>query len=585
MKRLMLGNEAVARGAYEAGVAFGSGYPGTPSTEILEALARYEGVTVQWAPNEKVGYEVAVGGSLAGVRALVTMKHVGLNVAADPFFSSSYMGVNGGLVVVSADDPGMHSSQDEQDNRHFARAAKVVMVEPADAEECRWMAREAFDLSERYDTPVLFRMTTRVCHQTAVVRPEAPQPTVRGGYVKDITKHVLLPANARARRLQVDDRLKQARAFATESETWNPILRGSSDVGVITSGVSFGYVREVLPEAWILKLGITWPLPLDRIRRFASKVRTLYVVEELEPFIEEAVRGLGIPVQGKSLFPSIGELNLPKVEAGLLGAPRQHPTVDLSDLQIPVRPPALCPGCAHRGLFTLFKELKLRVMGDIGCYTLGALKPLATMESCLCMGASLGMAQGLAAFSDEPQRVVAVIGDSTFFHSGIPSLIDMLVHQSHATVVVLDNRWTAMTGAQPNPGTGRDIRGREAPRLDVAAVCRGLGVQRVCVVDPYDLDAVRKVLVEETAAPELSVVVAVAPCVLGGKVPSEQPVEIALEKCNRCGACIRVACMAIHEQGGYPHVDASLCGGCSVCAQVCEPKAIIAPGTFSGRSC
>jgi len=577
----MLGNEAVARGAWEARVAFGSGYPGTPSTEILEALARYEDVAVQWAPNEKVGYEVAMGASLAGVRALVTMKHVGLNVAADPLFSSSYMGVGGGLVVVSADDPGMHSSQDEQDNRAIARAAKVLMVEPSDVEEARWMTREAFALSERFDSPVLLRMTTRVCHQTGVVGLGDRVEWASKGYLKNIPKYVMLPSHARERRHKVEERLAAARALAEESDLWNPVFRGSSEVGVVTSGVAFGYVREVLPHASILKVGLSHPVPLERIRSFAASVERLYVVEELEPYLEEAMRAAGIAVYGgRELFPYTGELNLPLVEKALLGQPRSRVTVDLGSVQVPSRPPTLCPGCSHRGIFTLFREMKLRVMGDIGCYTLGALKPLAAMDSCMCMGASVGMAEGLEKFGGpkEKGKTVGVIGDSTFFHSGIPALIDMIVNRSAATLVILDNRWTAMTGGQPHPGTGKDIRGNDAPQLKVAEVCRALGVKRVREVDPYDLQGTRRVLEEELQAPEVSVVVAVAPCLLGGRIPKGRPVEIHLETCDRCGACVRVGCMALHEKDGFPDLDPDLCTGCGVCVQVCESGSLTLPG-------
>ncbi len=580
MKKLMLGNEAVARGAWEAGVAFGSGYPGTPSTEILEHLAKYPEVAVQWAPNEKVGLEVALGAMLAGARALVTMKHVGLNVAADPFFSAAYTGVNGGLVVVSADDPGMHSSQDEQDNRYYAKMAKVLMVEPADVEEARWMTREAFALSERFDSPVLLRMTTRVSHQTGVAGLGEPLSVAAKGFRKDIAKYVLLPSHARDRRHKIEKRLRDAAAFGDSSDLWNPVRRGASRVGVVTSGVAYGYVREALPDASILKIGLSWPLPMERIKAFAATVEELYVVEELEPFLEEAMRAAGLAVKGSELRPYTGELDLSTVERMLLGAPHHAVSVDLSDTAIPARPPTLCPGCGHRGMFTLFREMGLRVMGDIGCYTLGALRPLAAMDACLCMGASVGMAEGLQKFGGpkEKGRTVGVIGDSTFFHTGLPGLLDMLANGSDATLVILDNAVTAMTGGQPNPGTGRDIRGGATVRLDLGALCRGLGVTRVREVDPYDMAAVRKVLEEELAAPEVSVVIAKAPCVLEYRVAAGRPVEVDVETCTRCGACIRVGCMAIHEQGGYPNVDAGLCTGCSVCAQVCDAGSIAVPG-------
>ncbi len=579
MKQLMLGNEAVARGAFEGGVAFGSGYPGTPSTEILEYLAPYENVVVQWAPNEKVGLEVAMGASLAGVRALVTMKHVGLNVAADPFFSISYMGVNGGLVIVSADDPAMHSSQNEQDNRWLAKAAKVVMVEPSDAEEARWMTREAFALSERFDTPVLFRMTTRVCHQTGIVNLEEPLEATSRGYKKDIPKYVLLPGHGRLRRHEVEKRLAAATAFGNDDDRWNPVFEGNRDVGIITSGVSFSYVRETVPEASVLKLGLTNPLPLERIKRFAETVKKVIVVEELDPFLEEEIRAAGIDAAGQSLRPYFGELNLPLLEEALLGEVRNKVTVSLADVEIPRRPPTLCPGCGHRPVFKVLRDMRIHVMGDIGCYTLGALKPLASMESCLCMGGSIGMAEGLARFGgpELEGRVVGVIGDSTFFHSGITGLIDMVMNGSKATVLILDNGTTAMTGAQPHAGSGVDIRGGETTPLDPADVCRGVGVKRVVVVDPYNMENLEQVLEEELAAAEVSVIIARAPCVLNERVKFAEPVQLDLELCNKCGLCIRVGCMAIREKDGYPEILADLCNGCGVCVQVCGEGALTIP--------
>ncbi|MGD8719573.1 MAG: thiamine pyrophosphate-dependent enzyme [Candidatus Zixiibacteriota bacterium] len=583
MKTLMLGNEAVARGAFEGGCGFGSGYPGTPSTEIIEYLAPYENVRVQWGPNEKVGLEVAVGASMAGVRSIATMKHVGLNVAADPFFSVSYMAVNGGLVVVSADEPAMHSSQNEQDNRRLAKAAKCLMVEPADAEESRWMMREALALSEEFDSAILFRMTTRVCHQTGVVNLEDPVTPPPAEYKKDIMKFILLPAHARLRRHEVEKRLEAAAAFGNESDHWNPIYEGSGDLGVITSGVSFGYVRETAPDASILKLGLTNPLPMDRIKKFAASVKRLIIVEELDPVLEEQIKAEGIEAEGQSLRPYFGELNLPLVEEMLAGGARNKVTVSLEGIDIPKRPPTLCPGCGHRPVFKVLRDMRLHVMGDIGCYTLGALKPLSAMETCLCMGGSIGMSEGLDLFGGEgvSGKVVGVIGDSTFFHSGITGLLDMVVNGSKATILILDNGTTAMTGAQPHPGTGVDIRGGEAPQIDPAEVCRGIGVKRVVVVDPYDMENLEKVLTEELEAPELSVVVVRAPCVLNERVTFADPVQLDRERCNQCGLCIRVGCMAIREKDGYPEILADLCNGCGVCAQVCPEGALTIPEKVS----
>lgn len=577
MKKLMLGNEAVARGAWEAGVAFGSGYPGTPSTEILEYLVKYDDVLVQWAPNEKVGYEVAMGVSLAGKRAIVTMKHVGLNVAADPFFSSSYMGVNGGLICVSADDPGMHSSQDEQDNRLLAKAAKVLMVEPSDVEECRWMTKEAFTLSEEFDSPILLRLTTRVCHQTGVTITEERLTPPLKRFLKDIAKYVLLPSNARERRHRVEERLRKALKFGNESDKWNPVFKNGKKIGIITSGVAFGYVYELMNnEASIMKIGITNPLPVDRIRKFAESVEKLYVVEELEPYIEDTLKAMGIKVLGSELRPYTGELNLSIVERMLKGSESTKVTVDLSDVKINHRPPTLCPGCSHRGMFTVFRDMGLKVMGDIGCYTLGAINPLKSMDSCMCMGASIGMAEGLDRFGGEgvSGKTIGVIGDSTFFHSGITGLIDMVINKSKATIVILDNRLTAMTGGQVHPGTGLNMKGEEAPKVDLVDLCKAIGVKRIKVINPYNLEEVKETLEEELKAEEVSVIIAKAPCVLGFKVKPGDVVEVNVELCTRCGKCIRVGCMAIGEKDGYPTIDENLCNGCGVCVQVCEPKAL-----------
>lgn len=577
MKKLMLGNEAVARGAWEGGCDFGTGYPGTPSTEILEALKDYKDVVVQWAPNEKVGFEVAVGVSLSGKRAIVTMKHVGLNVAADPLFSFSYMGVNGGFVCVSADDPGMHSSQDEQDNRLLAKASKVLMVEPYDVEEARWMTKDAFELSEEFDSPIILRMTTRVCHQTGITnigeRVEIKEKT----FIKDIPKYVLLPSNARLRRHKVEERLNKAREFGNSSDKWNPIFYGSKQIGVITSGVSFGYVYEIMgEEASILKVGLTNPLPLERMRKFAESVEKLYVVEELEPYLEEAMKVMGFKVYGSQLRPYTGELNLNIVEKMLKGSESHKVTVDLTDVNINNRPPTLCPGCSHRGMFTVFRDMGLRVMGDIGCYTLGAINPLKAMDSCMCMGASIGMAEGFNRFASEKEKnkVIGVIGDSTFYHSGITPLIDMVTNRSNATIVILDNSITAMTGGQPHPGTGFDIRGEVSPKIDLEKLCESIGVRRIRSVDPYNLEEIRSVLEEELNAQEVSVIIAKAPCVLSFRIKFENSVVVDLDICNRCGKCVRVGCMAIGEKDGFPTIDETLCNGCGVCVEVCDIGAL-----------
>jgi indolepyruvate ferredoxin oxidoreductase alpha subunit len=575
MKKLMLGNEAVARGAYEGGCDFGSGYPGTPSTEILEALKDYDDVVVQWAPNEKVGYEVAMGVSLSGKRAIVTMKHVGLNVASDPLFSSSYMGVNGGLVCISADDPNMHSSQDEQDNRLIAKAAKVLMVEPCDPEESRWMTKEAFELSEQFDSPVILRMTTRVCHQSGLVEEEERVSKKEKFFVKDIPKYVMLPANARQRRHKVEERLVNALKFGNESDKWNPIFNQGRKIGIITSGVSFGYVYEIMgEESSILKLGFTNPLPLERMRKFAESVEKLYVVEELEPYIEDAMKAMGFKVFGSELRPYTGELNLTLVERMLKGEESTKITVDLSDVNINQRPPTLCPGCSHRGMFTMFRDMGLKVMGDIGCYTLGAVNPLKAMDSCMCMGASVGMAEGLVKFDKDGNKVIGVIGDSTFYHSGITGLIDMVTNKSTGTIVILNNDITAMTGGQPHPGTGFNIKGEDSPKIDLAEICKAVGVKRVRTVDPYNLEEVKNVLEEEISAKEVSVIIAKAPCVLTFKVNFNKVVVVDLEKCTRCGKCIRVGCMAIGERDGYPVIDETLCIGCGICVDVCDPDAM-----------
>lgn len=572
-RRLMSGNEAIAHGAWEAGVTVGVGYPGTPSTETLENLVRYEGVRCEWAPNEKVAAEVAGGVSLGGARVLVTMKHVGLNVAADPLFTQAYTGVTGGLVYLVADDPGMHSSQNEQDTRDLASAAHVPVLEPSDSAEALEFTRRAFDISEEFDIPVIVRSTTRIAHSKGLVEPGDRNPVPVRRYEKDVQKHVMVPANARVRRLDLKSRLARLRAYA-ESAPENRMELRDRALGVVCSGVVYQYVREALPEASILKLGMTVPLPDKLILDFSSKVERLAVVEELGDHIGLRVRALGIEVMDTDL-PEIGELS-PVMIASAFGVATPETRTPIEGL--PPRPPLLCPGCPHRGVLHALSRMRAVVTGDIGCYTLGALPPLSAMDSCVCMGASIGMAHGmgLAGASDRP--VVGVIGDSTFAHSGMTGLLHMAYNGAAGTIVVLDNRTTAMTGHQGNPVSGRSISGDAAPAVDLEALARALGAESVRVVDPNDLAATRAVLEEEVAAAHLSVVIAKAPCAL---IVSEHkdPYAVDEELCTKCAACVRLGCPAISkDDDGRAVIDTALCVGCAQCVQVCRYDAIVQVG-------
>jgi indolepyruvate ferredoxin oxidoreductase alpha subunit len=589
--RLLSGNEAIARGAYEASVRVASAYPGTPSTEILESLATYSGVYAEWAPNEKVAVEVALGASMAGVRALAAMKHVGVNVAADPIFTASYTGVRGGLVIVSADDPEMHSSQNEQDNRHYAAAAKVPMLEPSDSAEAKAFTRLAFELSERFDTPVFLRTTTRISHAKGVVPlGEVVPPPCAPGFQRDAAKWVMLPVNARRRHVAVEERTQALRAFA-ETFEGNRIEWADRSLGILTAGVAYQYVREAMPEASVLKLGLAWPLPDRLIRQFAAGVSRLVVVEELDPILETHVRALGLAVQGKERVPILGELNPAIVRQALTGqAAVVHPPES-----VPSRPPNLCPGCPHRGLFYLLRKLKVTVTGDIGCYTLAALPPLASMDTCISMGASIGNAHGMdKALGPAAQgKVVAVIGDSTFLHSGLSGLMDIVYNRGCSTVIILDNRTTAMTGAQENPASGKTLQGAPTHRVDLVALCKALGVEHVSTVSPHDLEATEALLRRELARAEPSVVITEAPCVL---LPEhreqERPVfRLVEELCTGCKACLNLGCPAIEwasftpeqalragkkaKQRGIAPINALLCDGCNVCPQVCQFKAFV----------
>ena len=568
MKELMLGNAAVARGLYEAGCAVISSYPGTPSTEITEEAVKYDEIYCEWAPNEKVAMEAAFGACLAGKRAFCGMKHVGLNVAADPLYTMSYTGVNAGLVIGVADDAGMHSSQNEQDSRHHAIAAKVPMLEPSDSAEALAFAKLAYDLSEEFDTPVLLKMCTRVSHSQAVVETSARvEPPVKP-YEKNIAKYVMMPGNAKRRHPVVEERTRKLTAWA-ETAPVNRVEMGGTALGIITASTSYQYVKEVFGDSVsVLKLGMTNPLPVDLIRDFAAKVDKLAVVEELDPIIEDHCRKLGLEVRGKDVLPMVDEFSQNLVAAALGGT--VHTGKALSDA-IPPRPPVMCAGCPHRGLFYTLNKNKCTVLGDIGCYTLGAVAPLAAMEMTLCMGGSLSAIHGFnkALGGESEGKTVAVIGDSTFMHSGMTGLANIAYNQSNSTVIILDNSITGMTGHQQNPTTGYNIKGDPAGKIDLEALCRAMGFQRVRVVDPYDLKACDQAVKEELAAAEPSVIISRRPCALLKYVKHQPPLAVDPEKCKSCKACMKIGCPAISMKGGKAKVDNTLCVGCGVCEQLC----------------
>jgi len=586
-KRILLsGNEAVARGAYEAGVRVAAAYPGTPSTEILEAIAQYPEIYAEWSPNEKVAFDVAAGSSMAGARSLAAMKHVGVNVAADSLLTLSYTGLRGGLVLVSADDPGMHSSQNEQDNRYYAKFAQIPMLEPSDSQEAKDYTLLALDLSERFDTPVLLRLTTRVSHSKAPVvlgrRKEHPP----AGFIKDPAKWVMVPGYARARHPLVLERLKRMLRF-TERSPVNQIQWGDRQVGIITSGISYQYAKEVLPSASFLKLGISYPLPSQRVAHFASQVKRVLVVEELEPFLEEQVRGLGIFAEGKELFPRLGELTPDLVEEGLRRAgilsPKARPRARISDLPpLFSRPPVLCAGCPHMGIMQALRELKITVTGDIGCYTLAALPPMQAIDTCIAMGSSIGNALGIekALPGESTAKVAAVIGDSTFIHGGIPALLDVAYNKGRVMVILLDNRTTAMTGGQDHPGTGITLKGEQSHKLDLPRLCRALGIKRVREVDPYHLAQTRSVLREELDSPLPSVIITNRPCILLERGRKGQAYFVDAEVCIGCQLCLQLGCPALQWEPdgargkGSVRIQALSCNACGLCAQICRREAI-----------
>ncbi|OUQ21440.1 indolepyruvate ferredoxin oxidoreductase subunit alpha [Flavonifractor sp. An135] len=574
MKTLMLGNEAVARGLYEAGCSVVSSYPGTPSTEITEYAAKYPELYAEWAPNEKVAMETAFGASLAGKRSFCGMKHVGLNVAADPLFTLSYTGVNGGLVIAVADDAGMHSSQNEQDSRHYARAAKLPMLEPSDSAEALQFTKLAYTLSEQFDTPVLLKMCTRIAHSQSVVEPgERVEPTPKP-YEKDGAKYIMMPGNAKRRHPVVEERTAHLAAWA-ETAPVNRLEPGRDhSVGILTSSTSYQYVKEALGDTYpVLKLGMVWPLPAKLIRDFAAAVDRLVVVEELDGFLEGECRNLGLTVEGKEHFSPLGELSQNQVAQAMGAAP--VPTISL-DEAIPARPPVMCAGCPHRGLFYTLHKLGLTVLGDIGCYTLGAVPPLAAIDSTLCMGASVSGIHGFlkAAGHEWDHKTVAVIGDSTFMHSGITGLVNIAYNESNATVIILDNSITGMTGHQQNPTTGFNLKGDPCTKIDLESLCHAVGIRRVAVVDPYDLAACRKVIQEELAADEPSVVISRRPCALLKYVKHNPPLKVNADKCVGCKACMQIGCPAIAVKDGKAQVDDTLCVGCGVCEQLCKFDAL-----------
>jgi indolepyruvate ferredoxin oxidoreductase alpha subunit len=591
MKVILSGNEAIARGAYEAGVTVATAYPGTPSTEILENISTYEGIYAAWSPNEKVALEVATGAAIGGARALAAMKHVGVNVAADPLFTASYTGVRGGLVIVTADDPEMHSSQNEQDNRNYAKFAKVPMLEPADSDEAKRFTRLAFELSERFDTPVFIRTTTRISHSKSIVELSEPQKgPVKPGIEKQPAKYVMLPANARRRHPIVEKRMKELEAFA-EDFPENRMEIQDTSIGIITSGACYQYAKEAFPTYSFLKLGMVYPLPRKKIREFARQVKKLYAFEELDPFFEEQVRSLGIEITGKEVFPLCGEFDPATAERGITGTREDTKQVEILPY-LPPRPPTMCPGCPHRGIFYILNKLNVFVAGDIGCYTLAFLPPLNAMDTCICMGASIGHAMGLdkALGQEALGKVVAVIGDSTFLHSGITGLLDVAYNRGACTIIILDNWTTAMTGRQDHPGTGVTLKGEGTSKVDYVTLVKSLGIRHVKKVNPFNLKTLNTVLRREVNRPEPSVIISDAPCILyrrAAKAAEKPLLSVESSECVGCRACLKLGCPALEwrktapqeggakgKKKGEAFINPYLCVGCELCAQLCKKGVI-----------
>ena len=574
MKKLLIGNQAVACGLHDGGLGVVSSYPGTPSTEITEFLSTYDDIHSEWAPNEKVACEVAFGASLAGARSACAMKHVGLNVAADPLFTLSYTGVNGGMVICVADDPAMHSSQNEQDSRHYAIASKVPMLEPADSQEAYTFAKSAFELSEKYDTPVLLRMCTRIAHSQSIVELTEKQDAVLKNYEKNPAKYIMMPGNAIKRHPFVEERTAKLTELA-EDCMYNTVEYNSDEIGIITSGCSYLYVKEVMGDkASILKIGMPNPLPVQLIKDFASKVKKLYVIEELDPIIENHVKSLGIDVIGKEKFSILGEFSQQTIAKAFDMDDKCGVTADSA---IPMRPPMMCAGCPHRGMFYTLSKNKITVHGDIGCYTLGAVAPLNALDSTLCMGASISGLHGYncARGEEAEKKSVAVIGDSTFMHSGMTGLVNVAYNATNSTVIILDNSITGMTGHQQNPTTGYNIKGDPAAKVDLEALCKALGINRVRVVDPYDLKACETAVKEELAVEEPSVIISRRPCVLLKSVKLQPSLNVDADKCKSCKRCMGLGCPAISMKDGKAKIDNTLCVGCGVCKQLCAFDAIV----------
>lgn len=571
-KVIMLGNEAIARGAYEAGVKVSAAYPGTPSTEISEHLVKYkDDIYAEWSPNEKVATEVAIGASVSGVRSMACMKHVGLNVAADPLYTVSYMGVNGGLVVIVADDPGLYSSQNEQDTRMVARAAQVPVLEPSDSMEAKEFMKLAYEISEKFDRPVIFRTTTRLAHSQGLVELCDREEVEDKPYEKDIRKNVMMPGNAKLRHVEIEKRNLEL-AEAANTMPINKVEMNDIKIGVITSGIPYQYVKEALPNASVLKLGLVNPLPKKLIEEFAQKVEMLYIVEELDPVIEEQVKSWGIKAVGKEIFTVQGEYSANMIREAILGEKAEVK----APAQVPGRPPILCPGCPHRSVYHVLNKLKIHAAGDIGCYTLGAVAPLSVVDTTICMGASISSLHGMekAKGKEYIKNWVAVIGDSTFLHTGVNSLMNMMYNKATGTVMILDNSTTGMTGHQDHAATGKTLLGEPTYAIDIPALCRAIGVKNVVEVNAFDIEKLEQIVKEEVAKDEVSVIITKSPCVLLDK--SKKPVYIAREdKCKKCGMCMKPGCPAMTRNAdGTIHIDDTMCTGCGLCEKLCKFDAI-----------